>query len=30
MVWYMIRYMIHDMICWYDIFNCSWVDTRWQ
>jgi len=18
-----------DMI-WYDIFNCNWVDTRWQ
>ena len=26
MVWYdMIWYMI-----WYDIFNCNWVDTRWQ
>jgi hypothetical protein len=21
MIWYMI---------WYDIFNCNWVDTRWQ
>ena len=40
-VWYMIRYdmiwydMIwYDMIwydmIWYDIFNCNWVDTRWQ
>jgi hypothetical protein len=27
LIWYdMMRY---DTI-WYDIFNCSWVDTRWQ
>jgi hypothetical protein len=32
MIYYMIydvHDMIYDMIC-YDIFNCSWVDTRWQ
>jgi hypothetical protein len=38
-IWYDVMILYYDMIFWYDIwydtirydiFNCNWVDTRWQ
>jgi len=32
MIWYgMVWYgMVWYGMIWYDIFNCNWVDNRWQ